>query len=378
MTETGIDVADYKAQVFGTPIAETPVIVEEPIVTETITPETIVDTPASDNPEVIVETPVVEQPAPIDQSVFLKENFGYEDLNQIKADLEEFKKLRETPQTPAEIAFANEESKRIHQLIKEGKTKEVREYLNAQDRIASLDGMNDEQKLKLYIKMENPLFDDELIEDEFKSLYTLKNEEDFIDDPLTGRKEKLRLAQRKENDVKKANEFFTKYKENLVLPEIAPAATNEPDPDYLAFQENRQKAEQVNASWIESLQKVSENETAFKFSFNDEANKIKFDTDFKMDKEGFEQARANAANYDNYLKERYFNSDGSPKGDQLVKDIYAHGNLDKMMAESNKNAVNTTIKWFLANQKNVKDSEQRSYITPPTSEIQALKQQIFG
>jgi hypothetical protein len=171
---------------------------------------------------------------------YLKD-LGFEDIDSAKAAIEDYKKLKAAP--PAEtpkFEFADEQSKKIHELLREGKTKEVAAFLQAQELVSNADSMNDEQKLKLLIKMQNPRFDKELIEDEYATLYSI-NEEDFFDDPMKLRKERLKMEQRVENDVAKAQEFFAQYKQKFQLPDItAPVATV--DNDYEAYKADTAKA----------------------------------------------------------------------------------------------------------------------------------------
>jgi hypothetical protein len=171
-----IDIESYKAQVFGTtttqsptPENTTPANVEasnETLITPTAIPDVQEDVP-------IAASPIPDQETALDDTVYLKTNFGYENEESLKADLAQLKELKERASSPAEIKFANEESKKIHQILAKGDTKSVLEYLKAQELLSNVDSFNDEQKLKLYIKMQNPLFDSELIDDEYSSLYKI-------------------------------------------------------------------------------------------------------------------------------------------------------------------------------------------------------------
>lgn len=377
------DVNDYKSQVFDKPTVEAP-----PAPAAEATPSTEV-TPTVTEP--IVETPATPEPVTadnqdiVDDLTYLKQQVGYDDWAKVKADLEELKQLREKAATPAEIAFANEESKKIHHYLREGKEDEVREYLAAKKQMANLDTMNDEQQLKLFIRLSNPMFDEELVDVKYQQLYKLDeslftNELDEVD-PIKQRLAKAELNQRIQTDIQKAKEHFAQYKAKLDLPNIdnntqqgAPVV----DEAYEAYKKDIEQGQASHALLQEALGKLSENDFPFKFNFNDEANKIKFDVDFKMDKDGLNKARAAAANYGDYLAENYNRQDGSPAADKLMRDIYVAQNLDKIIAESNKQAVNNTIKWFLSNQKNIGENVQRNYTTVVPDDVAKLKQAVFG
>lgn len=387
MGEPAFDLAAYREQVFD----KAPDLTVVPPVdfTDTETPEATAAIPIETATTPVVTTsienvpPVIkEDVAIVDDKVYLQQQLGYDDWNKAKQDLEELKRLRETPPTPAEIAFANEESKRIHELIRNGQEEKVLEYLQAKKTVSNLDSMSEEQQLKLYLKMQNPKFDDELVDYKHQQLYKLDessftNEEGEVD-PFKQRLAKVELAQRIENDILKAKEYFAQYKTKIDLPDIAPPTSAQSEADIQAYQQELKEQEAANARWGESLTKLSENDIALKFSFNDEANKIKFDVDYKMDKVGFEKARVSALDYGKYAAETYAEQDGSPIADKFVRDIYVAQNLEKIVSESNKQAVNSTIKWFLANQKNIGDGVQRNYSAVEPSEIDEIRSKVFG
>lgn len=384
MAESSFDVQEYKNQVFGNTIPQ-------PETVQTIEPtQTVVETKDGDigNANNIVEnqqleTAPIEEVASeyeeIDEEAYLKQYLGYDNLKLAKADIEEYHKLKSSP-TTQEPSFADEQSRRMYDLLRNGKTKEVKDFLHAQEILSNVDTLTDEQQLKLFIKMNNPKFDDELTDYKYRQLYQL-DENSFINDegeidPLRQRLAKSELAQRFESDLQKAQEYFAQYKTKLDLPDISAPATQQEQE--AAYQQALQEQERIVTVWRDSLSRLSESDIPFKFNFNDEANKIKFDVDFKMDKEGFEKARAAAAIYGEYAQQTYATQDGSPIADKLIRDIYVAQNLDKIGAEINKQAVNATIKWFLSNQKNISEDLQKNYNVQSVSEIEILKKAVFG
>jgi len=97
------------------------------------TPTTAVpDTPA------ITPTPAASEDEIIEPKEWLKREFGVEDAALLKAEREELKRLKE--QSPAEIKFADDQSKQIYELLREGgdKKKAVRQFLETQERIETL------------------------------------------------------------------------------------------------------------------------------------------------------------------------------------------------------------------------------------------------
>lgn len=79
--------------------------------------------------DVIVDKPIE------DGRNFLKEKLGYEDWDSVKNEIET---LKTKAQTPSEKQFANEESKRIHDALSDGKIDIVYNFLDTQKRLSEL------------------------------------------------------------------------------------------------------------------------------------------------------------------------------------------------------------------------------------------------
>jgi len=135
--------------------------------TDAAQPEVVATEQSAPAQEQIVNTPATPQ--------FIAD-LGYASEDDFKAAYQELKTKAETPATKEEIKFANDESKRIYEAIAAGKTKEVKSYLEAQELLSNVDSMDNEAKLKLYIKMQNPKFNQDLVNDEYTELYTLSED----------------------------------------------------------------------------------------------------------------------------------------------------------------------------------------------------------
>jgi len=363
-TPEQIQISEFERMAFG----GEKIISQEPI-----------SAPSTETPP----TAATETPAPLpaeqvlDASDFLKTNFGWESIEAAKAELE---RLRTTPQsTAAEIAFANEESKKLHQLLKEGKTKEVRNYLEAQELMTGLDTMADEQKLKLYIKMQNPKFDSELIDDEYNSFYKL-DEDNFIDDPMKLRKEKLRMEQRKENDIQKANEYFSTYKQKIELPDILPqqSVVNSDYEDYKAS--TAKSLEDYNNITVPGINSLKETDIQLKASINDANNQMQFDVSVVPEREDFEKARQNSLSVFDYLTKTCYDQSGKFLPDRLARMVLINDNFDKYAQSIARQAVNAERKRVIATETRGNGSIQRDFNTTAVeqTELQKLEKMAFG
>lgn len=320
---------------FGTPLP-----VASPEGAQEQSQELNIAAPASDNVHVIAPSDEIA----IDDKVYLKQQTGYEDWNQLKTDIEAFKALKETPQTQAEIKYANEESKRIHEAILAGNTKEVRDYLNAQELLSGIDSMNDEQRLKLYIKMQNPLFSDRLVNEEFQDQYHL--DEDSIDESKIER-ERLKLEQRKINDVKAANDYFTKYKTQIELPTIETqiAQQQNVDESYEAFKASNAKAiEDYNNMVLPAINALKESDVALNININDANNQMQFDISVMPEKTDFDRAKMEATDFGGYVQKAYYDEKGNFLAHKLQRAILLDQNFDKYAQSIARQAVNAERK----------------------------------
>jgi len=337
-----------------------------------------ISAPSIETPPVAAtEIPATPAEQVLDASDFLKTNFGWESIEAAKAELE---KLRTTPTaTAAEIAFANEESKKLHQLLKEGKTKEVRNYLEAQELMTGLDTMADEQKLKLYIKMQNPRFDKELVDDEFNSLYSI-NEDDYLDDPMKLRKEKLRREQRIENDVQKAQDYFSQYKTKIELPDIHPQ-TNAVDKDYEDYKASTAKSlEDYNNITVPAVNSLKETDIQLKANINDANNQMQFDVSVVPEREDFEKAKQNSLSVFDYLTKTCYDQSGKFLPDRLARMVLLNDNFDKYAQSIARQAVNAERKRVIATDTRTNGGIQRDFNTDPVvqTELQKFEKMAFG
>jgi len=325
------------------------------------------------NPIPPQENQSTPSPSAFDPSTFLKETFGVDNADAIKQQISRVKELEEKAKTPAEYAYANEQAKLLATAINSGDFKPVKEYIDTQLMLSSLEGMTEDQQLKLYIKMQNPLFNDKLVEEEFNDMYVLNEEE--VDESRVER-ERIKIAQKKMNDVAAAKAFFDAKKSKITLPEIK-AQAEVVDPEYAAWKEQQSKIDADRGENVEAYSKLTPQDIASTFKFNDEANKLAFDISYEPDADSLRETLSTVTDDKKFLAD-YAGQDGSLDRKKFLQHIYAGRNLEKIANSLIVQAVNQTKKWFLMNQKNVNDPVVRNYNEAPQSEVQALRDKVFG
>jgi hypothetical protein len=246
--------------------------------------------------------------------------FGFQSEDDFKQRLAEYEALKSKPETPAEVAYANEQSKKIAQYLKEGKLKEVKQYLDGQELLASIETMSDEQKLKTHIKMSFPKFSQQMVDHEYNKRYAIKDADDY-DDPIEYEMEKLKVEQRLEEDARKAVEAFSQYKEKIELPDIQ---TSQPavDSEYEAYKAANAKAlEDYQNAVVPAVNALKESDLGVNLKINDPNNQLSFDVAVSVEKADLEAAKAAALDYGEYMQKTFYTKDGQIDAARFAKAI---------------------------------------------------------
>lgn len=232
------------------------------------------------------KAPTTEQatqaPPPDDEEIlepkdWLKREFDVEDVNVLKAEREEYKKLKEQG---GSINFADEQSKHIHELLREGKSKEVKQFLETQERLESLSTIEinsdtAEDIIKLGMQLRNKDLTPKEIEYKFNKQFAIPKEpvqgdiEDDADFEARKMDWKEQVEDAKMNRIIEAKSFrpeLQKATTELVLPEIqkrSQSAEKEPTQEELDAFNNAKNA------FLQSAEKSINGFTGFSVQVKD-------------------------------------------------------------------------------------------------------------
>ena len=159
----------------------------------------------------------------------------YEKVIAEKAELES--KLTSMSQSDLD-----ENSKVIYDYIREGKLKELNDFLSVQTQDYSSKAQD--QLVAEYLKAQNPEWTTEDIEDEMSSTYGLGLDEELLTD-----QEKRAYGRKLKADAKEALQFFESKKSEIKLPDLNPKS-NEPVIDQEALQA---QADEAYKAWESSV-----------------------------------------------------------------------------------------------------------------------------
>lgn len=303
-------------------------------------------------PAPVVTAPVPGTPATdgsdqfetVDPGVFLKDTFGFENVDAAKSAFDEWRNLKTNPPKAPEPTFANDESRRYYEYLAQGKEEELYNSLHNRRQIKGLDNMDEEKQLKLFLGLKNPMYDKELIDYAFNQSYgfddsRFKNPETGeIIDQIGFKKAQIDAQYKRQTDIKAAQDFFGQYKQSIELQPLQ-AQTQSSNAEYDAFLASKQKDEEYrNQTIMPSLKAVQE--VPLSFQVNDPNNQMNFGVNLALDKSDLDQARVDAEDVVGALASISFDKEGNFKADQLLRMFAIARNFDKYAQSVARQAVN--------------------------------------
>lgn len=304
---------------------------------------------------------------------FVKQTFGFEDVESVKSVLDEYKKLQETPKTENEIKFANEESKKLFEYLKEGKQEEAISLLNEQKRIEKLltsDVTADTAAdiVKLAMQKKYPELTQDEVDFQFKKKFSIPKE------PVQGEMEleadfELRKQEWQELVNERTRELvieaklskpeIEKYKTELALPDLPNAKPQE------NVQPDAEELQKVRQQYLDALKP----EAIFDgFNFNYEGEEAKFDVSFAVTPEEKAQVKAQLENLDvdQFFASRWFDETGKPKVSQISSDIYLLENRDKVLQKFVNDSASKALAQYIQKTSNIQvnSGQQKAQFQP--------------
>lgn len=367
------------------PVSETAATSAEPTTAVTNELAAAATTAADPNEEVL------------DQKDWLKREFGIEDVAVLKAERDEYRKLKETPPTAAEIKFADDQSKLIHELIREGKTKEVRQFLETQERIESLVGSDVNKDtaaeiIKLGMQLKYKDLSPKEIEYKFNKQFAIPKEpvqatdeldEEFAERKATWQEQVSDIEMNKIIEAKLAKPELESAKSKLVLPEISPKENTATEPK--PTQEELDAFDKLKSSFIQSAEttvngfngftaQVKDKDVDYSVSYSP-SQEEKTIVGAKMKEFATAGLNANAL-----FADRWVNEDGTINVPQMTEDlsrVYMGKNADQKIATE---AANQRLELYLKGKKNININETRTegQFSNDLTESQRLQEAVWG
>ena len=288
---------------------------------------------------------VAEEDTILYEDEFIKQKTGgkYASLEQVLQDANK----------NASLEFKNEVSEKAFKMIEEGKLDELTEILYNRKVANDVKGKDDETVLKAFIKMNNPEFDLDDIDQKYDSLYIIDE-----DEPKWAFKE---LKQKISVDVKNAREHFIKLAESIEFPII------EKDNVPAILEEEIQKQKYVIDDYHKQLSEIDKTVNGLKLKWEDKKAGIVIDSEFKFQPSDFNHYKEALKVPMDFLQARYTNQDGTVNAAKMARDFLFLDNIEKVVPSLISQAVNGTRVQILKNSRGI-TQEQAGRKSPQQQE----------
>lgn len=276
-----------------------------------------------------------------DEATYLKNNFGWENLDLGRAEIERLRNLEKNP-PKEEIKFDNEESKKLFDLIRAGKKSEVKAILDKQDRLEQLsqyDLSKPEQAadvLKTHMRLKNPALTeqqvDHYINKKFRVPAKPQNNLDLTDEENAAA---VSAWQEQVNEIQQdmiieatlVKPELAQFKSELILPDIEkpvdPAATEAQQKELQQWQSSRE-------NYLKALESDFKNFNGFNVPYKDED--VEYSVSFTPTEEEKTALKEELKdfNINEFFDKEWFDDKGNPKTNRIMSDLYFLKNREKI------------------------------------------------
>lgn len=333
---------------------------------------------------------------------WLKREFNVEDAEILKLEREELKKLKNTK--PEELKFADDQSKRIYELLREGgvKKKEVREFLETQEKLenivsAEVNKDSAEEILKLGIQIKNKNLSPKEIDFQYRQEYmppkepvqrASETEDDFNERHEEWKETAANIEMKRIIAAKMVQPDLAKLKTELVLPDISKPESKplkEPTPEELAVLKKGQE------DWLNAASVLTTDFEGFstKAKFKDGTKDVEIPVSYGLSPEEKKSLIGKLNEFANsnfnlfgLFKDRWVNEDNTDNIAQVVKDLSWLLYGEKAAAKFANEASNKRFEMYVKDKKriNFDQTKQNGDFKPDgdKTKSQQLQEQFWG
>ncbi len=288
-----------------------------------------------------------------DEAQYVKNNFGWDSPEAGKAELQ---RLREFEKKP--VTFANEDSEKAFNYLKEGKEVELRDLLDRKIKLSKADALEAKNAISLHLQVTNPHYSQQDIDDVLEERYPVpqkpvqgkEEEQADYDLRLTEYSQTLEKINRRINrDSLQAKDDLKKLHSELILPDI-----NRIDP--ALAQEAAQKelsATKARERYLAHVESDSDKAVGFKATVKDKEVEIPLSYDFTPEERLAYKEKLKAFDLHTYFGPRWFAEDGTPKVGKIMSDLYLLENEEKVMQKMANDGASKRMDAYLKDKKNI-------------------------
>ena len=324
-----------------------------------------------------------------DYNPFIKETFGVETIEEARTQWQALQDLKNNPPIN-NFSFENEESKKLHELVRTGKFKEASEIIVQQQKIDELTSgeVNDQtadEIIKLGMKFENSELTQKEIDFKFRKQFmfpkepiqTSSEDDEDYELRLNDWKEQVEdIIMSKTIEAKMMKPKLEAAKSKIQFPDILQPNA---DPDYEAYKaRNAEVSQRVENEIAPSIKSLKESDVQLGFKVVDPNNQMEFDISLAPTPEAFEKARQNSLSFDSWFHNVCYDESGKFRPENVQKLILLydeHGNYDQSIARQ---AVNAERARVIAKETGVKTTTGKDFnVNTEKSEFQQRMDYAF-
>lgn len=312
-----------------------------------------------------------------DEAQYVKTNFGWDSADAGKEELQRLRDLEKKP-----VTFANADSEKAFNYLKEGKEVELRDLLDRKIKLSKSDALEAKNAISLHLQVTKPHYTTQDIEDVLEEMYPTpqkpvqgkEEEQDVYDARLTEYSQTLeKINRRISRDALQAKEDLKKLHSEFILPDIHPI-----DPNLIQGAAQKElEAKQNREKYLAAVESDFNKVSGFNATFKDKEVEIPLSYGLTDEEKAIYKEKLKTFDVYKYFGPRWFNEDDSPKIDKMMSDIYLLENPDKIMQKFVNDAGSKRMDHYLKDKKNIKiDGKQNEGTFQPSNE--EAKQKALG
>lgn len=340
-------------------------------------------------------TEVADAEEVLDVNDYFKREFGL-DASEFRSKWEEYNKPKEQTQTQQEIQWANDDSKRFFEYLKEGKEDDVYNYLNQKKQLERLEKFDvvDANQAAEIIRANLQFKYKDLSTQEIDRLFTrqysmppqpqqtdLQTDEEYAAVMDQWKQQVQEKQQDMIIDAKLAKPELSQYKSQIVLPEIQKPQVQQtgPTPEELAAMEAGRKA------YLGAVEAGYQNFKGFTVTAKD--GDVQLPISYGINPEELSASKQALENFNvnDFFEKRWFDEKGNPNVTLMQEDLYSLINRDKIHQKIANEAAAQMKAHFIKNQNNINLKGVSPTLGPtdptkgaPKNESQALAESIWN
>jgi hypothetical protein len=289
-----------------------------------------------------------------DEVQYVKNNFGWDSAEAGKAELQRLRDLEKKP-----VTFANEQSEKAFNYLKEGKEVELRDLLDRKIKLSKADALEAKNAIGLHLQVTNEHYTPQDIEDILEERYPMpkkpeqgKEEEQVdYDARLTEYSQTLEKINRRINrDSLQAKEDLKKLHSEFILPDI-----NRIDP--AQAQDAAQKeldAKKARERYLAHIESDTDKAVGFKTTVKDKEVEIPLSYDFTPEERLAYKEKLKTFDLHTFFGPRWFAEDGTPRVERIISDLYLLENEEKVIQKFSNDGASKRMDAYLKDKKNIK------------------------